>query len=262
MPEAPKPPKRSGASKPEPETPTPPRRGITYRLIATFKDLIAAGVLAPGCRLPAERELAARFRVNRASLRQVLKVMEVLGVVSQRARDGTYLNSSAAAILDEPIDFLILLDELSHDDLFEFRLFVEPELAARAAERAVAEDLAALRDAIARLENGRGTKARLAADLAFHEAVCRAAGNRVWHRLFGVINRALLGSMERISPVVELRYPLAHHQAIYEAIYRRDAAEARRRMAQHLLEARAFLAAAPPRTGSVALERIPAVVRP
>src|SRR5882757_10347869 len=121
---------------------------VTARLISTIKELISSGTIPPGGKFPPERELAKELKVNRASLRQVMKVLEIMGVLTQRVGDGTYLSASAESILKEPLDFLILLDDLSHHELFETRLIVEPELAARAAERATAEDMSALRNAI------------------------------------------------------------------------------------------------------------------
>src|ERR1700681_5010422 len=162
---------------------------VTAMLIAKFKHLISRGSIAPGSKFPPERELAKEFGVNRASLRQALKVLEIMGVLTQRVGDATYLSASAETILKEPLDFLILLDDLSHHELFETRLIVEPELAARAAERATVEDLAGLRQAIMAVERRRTNQARLEADVAFHECVFRASGNRICHLLFKVIHR-------------------------------------------------------------------------
>src|SRR5436189_2237024 len=55
---------------------------VTARLIGVFKNLISEGALTPGGRLPAERDLAEKFGVRRASLRQALKVLEIMGVIS------------------------------------------------------------------------------------------------------------------------------------------------------------------------------------
>src|SRR5271165_3039289 len=102
---------------------------VTARLLSELKLMMSTGEVTPGTRLPPERELARRFGVNRGSLRQVLKVLEIMGVLTQRVGDGTYLNASAETILNEPLDFLIALDDLTHYELFETRLIVEPELA-------------------------------------------------------------------------------------------------------------------------------------
>src|SRR5262245_1122917 len=86
------------------------KEDVTGTLIGVCKRLISEGSLVPGHRLPAERELAELFGVSRSSLRQALKVLEIMGVISQRVGDGTYLNTAAPAILAEPLEFLILLD--------------------------------------------------------------------------------------------------------------------------------------------------------
>src|ERR1700730_12074086 len=131
---------------------TPADTRITAKILAKIKRLISTGAVSPGGKFPPERELAKDFGVNRASVRQALKVLEIMGVLTQRVGDGTYLSSTAESILNEPIDFLVLLDDRLHHELFETRLIVEPALAARAAERATAEDLSALRNAIFAME--------------------------------------------------------------------------------------------------------------
>jgi len=214
---------------------------VTARLISSFKDLISKGVFIRGCKLPPERELARRFGVNRASLRQALKVLQLMGVLQQRVGDGTYLNGDASSILREPVQFLILMGDVTHEELFEARLIVETELAARAAERATVEDLAALRRAITDLANSRSMQARIDADIAFHEAVFRTSGNRVCQLIFTVIHRAVLMSMAEISGRVDVKNPITFHEAIYSAIDRRKPEEARRLMAEHLNDAKSLL---------------------
>src|SRR5207244_12342655 len=60
------------------------KEDVTVRLLTTFKRLLSEGTLISGSRLPAERELADKFHVSRSSLRQALKVLEIIGVISQR----------------------------------------------------------------------------------------------------------------------------------------------------------------------------------
>jgi GntR family transcriptional regulator, transcriptional repressor for pyruvate dehydrogenase complex len=214
---------------------------ITATLIANIKQLITKGSIQPGAKFPPERELAKIFGVNRASLRQALKVLEIMGVLTQRVGDGTYLSASAEAILKEPLDFLVLLDDLSHYELFETRLIVEPELAARAAERATAEDLAGLRQAIMNMERSRTNQERLEADMTFHDCVFRASGNRICHLLFKVIHRNVLTSMGQLSRRVSMDRPLSFHKKIYAAIRERSPEEARKAMQEHILDAQSLL---------------------
>lgn len=219
----------------------PARGEITGQLISIIKEWISQGVLAPGCKLPPERELAAQLRVNRSTLRQALKVLQLMGILNQRVGDGTYLNSDLTAVLGEPFDFLILMNKVSHAELFEARLLFEPELAARAAELATSEDLRILQEAIEALEQSTSTQSRTDADMAFHDAIFKAAGNRACQLIFAVIHRAVCNSMVPLTRRIDLKRIVASHRAIYGAIHRRSPREARRLMAEHLVHVSSFL---------------------
>ena len=221
------------------------KEDVTVKLIAVFKQLIAEGTLEPGGRLPAERELAESFGVSRSSLRQALKVLEIMGVISQRVGDGTYLNKGADAILREPMEFLILLDGISAHELMEARLLVEPELAARAALRGSDEDVAEIYKELRAMEAAKEDHAKFVAhDLLFHQAVFHAAGNRVTSLMFSVVHKSLDKLITMTSQVVEPEHTLTLHRRIYQAIRKRDQDESRRRMTEHLVDARDLLSRA------------------
>jgi DNA-binding FadR family transcriptional regulator len=135
----------------------------------------------------------------------------------------------------------VLLDDLSHHELLETRLIVEPELAARAAERATAEDISILRNAVLALERSKGIRDRLDADMAFHNAIFRASGNRICQLLFKGIHRTVFTSMNQLSERASVEQPIKSHRKIYAAIRARDAEAARSAMRDHILEARALL---------------------
>ncbi len=214
---------------------------VTTRMVTALKGMIGEGGLAPGAKLPSERELALRFGVSRPSLRQALKVLEVMGVLSQRVGDGTYLSTNASAILAEPMEFLVLLDGISHLELFESRMIVEPELAARAAGRATAEDISILKKMVAEMEEKPGDRGRqVELDIAFHDEIFRAAGNRVCRQIFNVIHRGILTSISRLSQRARLDAVIAEHKLIYDAISRREPDLARTRMNDHLQKARSL----------------------
>ncbi|HYZ85778.1 MAG TPA: FadR/GntR family transcriptional regulator [Bryobacteraceae bacterium] len=213
---------------------------VTVKLIGVFKKLIGERALQPGGRLPAERDLAESFGVSRSSLRQALKVLEIMGVISQRVGDGTYLNSDAQKILAEPMEFLILMDAISFHELMEARLLVEPAVAARAAERASDEEIAEIQRALRAMETA-DPVALTAHDLEFHEAIFRAAGSRVIGLMFSVVHRSLEDLMKLTSKMVKPEHTLNLHRRIFRAISRRDPEEARIRMEEHLLDARGLL---------------------
>jgi GntR family transcriptional repressor for pyruvate dehydrogenase complex len=78
----------------------PTRRRIHEHVAEQLRDSIFAGRFAPGQRLPAERELAAEFRVNRTSIREAIKVLEGLGLVVVRQGDGAIVRERIEASFD------------------------------------------------------------------------------------------------------------------------------------------------------------------
>lgn len=214
------------------------KEDVTHLLILRFQQLLSDGVLSPGTKLPSERELAANFGVARSSLRQALKVLEIMGVITQKVGDGSYLNKDASSVLAVPMEFLFLLDDTSLQELTEMRLMVEPALAAKAAERANADDIALLRQSIADLEQSKHDHVRLvASDLLFHRAIFQASGNRLTGRLFHIIHRAMLNMIMVTSQLVDLEHTLHFHQPILTAIEKRNAELAFRLMSDHLTDA-------------------------
>src|SRR6201992_4389922 len=127
------------------------KEDVTHLLILRFQQMLSDGVLTPGTKLPSERELAAHFKVARSSLRQALKVLEIMGVITQKVGDGSYLNKDASSVLAVPMEFLFLLDNTSLQELTEMRLMMEAALGAKAAERANSEHIALLRQSIVAL---------------------------------------------------------------------------------------------------------------
>jgi GntR family transcriptional repressor for pyruvate dehydrogenase complex len=205
-----------------PARPSARREDLTARLIGRFGDLLAGGKLAAGMKLPPERELSKIFGVSRNSLRQALKVLQVMGLVNQRTGYGTYLSAEPAEILREPMRFLLLVDPVSSAELLEMRLMMEPEQA------------------------GDDLKRLMEADVDFHRTVYRAAGNRMSETIFCVIHHALIGSIIRTSRLATAGFVASLHRPIYKAIFARNAQQAREAMLRHLHEAQKVIQYAAP----------------
>jgi GntR family transcriptional regulator, transcriptional repressor for pyruvate dehydrogenase complex len=193
-----------------------------------LRSLIFAGRLAPGDRLPPERELADRLGISRVTLRLALKNLEGAGyIVTDRGRaGGSSVNSEEGLIRCWKQWIDLHTDTLEY--LLEFRRTVESRLAALAARRRTLDDLHAIEIA---LNNERAVEDRAIASGAnerIHRAIARAAHSP---RLF-VAGNAARG--ELFNPVVFLPEMHASHYAMFEAIQAQDEARASQLMAEHI----------------------------
>ena len=116
--------------------------------------------LQPGDKLPAERELAARLGVSRATLSQALVALEVIGAVAVRHGDGTVVAKSpgASRIVEAVRAHADRLPEI-----IETRDALETKIASLAASRRTDEDLQRIEEALVRMEEdveagGRGVE--------------------------------------------------------------------------------------------------------
>src|SRR5919107_1986527 len=97
---------------------------IAERLAADIR----AGRLAPGERLPSERELARRLEVGRASVREAIGALAVRGVVETRAGSGSFVAADAMERLAPGTE--LGGDDAGAFDLLGGRLTPQPGVAA------------------------------------------------------------------------------------------------------------------------------------
>jgi GntR family transcriptional repressor for pyruvate dehydrogenase complex len=222
-------------------------RDLTRTLVARLKEMIVQQALTPGCKLPPERELARQFEVNRGAIRQAMKRLDVMGIVRQRAGDGTYLTGEASTTLNAPLEFLLMVDEITFAELFEARRVVEPELASRAATRRTAEELAALEASVEEMKHAvqSGSIDDIAAnDRRFHELIWKAAGNRVFQRMFAPLHQTIIRGFAISSTLRDYDAAVAAHAGILEGIRNADPEKARYKMLEHLFRAESIIAGA------------------
>src|SRR3712207_5631910 len=86
--------------------------GSAVSLVATkLLDLFTSGSVAPGTRLPPERQLAAALEVGRSAVREALAALEILGVVDVRPGSGTYVRGTVSELLPQTLRWGILMGE-------------------------------------------------------------------------------------------------------------------------------------------------------
>ena len=130
---------------------------------------IRAGRLAPGERLPSERDLARRLEVGRASVREAIAALQVAGMIETRPGSGSFVAAGAAERSRETHDS-------SPSDLLEARALLEPAVARLAAQRGGPD--AEIEALLAAMENADGRRAGTTATAASTSASPRSPATR------------------------------------------------------------------------------------
>ena len=199
---------------------------LSERIIRHILEDVKSGVLKPGDKLPGEKQMLDIYKVSRGSVREALRTLQMMNVIDIHQGKGSFVSSLDIGSLIAHLDFVMELDKSAIYNLFEARQILEPEIAARAAQRATPEELEQLKELINEDYN---------VDIFLHEKIASLAGNPFLNRFISSIYH--LGEISReqtsrVPGVVDKVHD--QHVAIVEAIVSRDPEQAKKCMRDHL----------------------------
>jgi len=210
-----------------------PRPRLYEQLVQQILGYVDAEQLGPGDRLPAERDLAERLGVSRATLSQALVALEVLGVIEVQHGNG-------ALLVYRPTLARVIRQLREHEkrlpDITEARSTLEVKLASLAAVRRSDKDLEQIQEALRfmaeEIESGeRGARG----DEMFHQAITHAARSSVLQQLMAFIAEMVLETrIESLSQPGRPEQSLASHRKIFDAIKKGDPVAAGEAMQDHI----------------------------
>jgi DNA-binding FadR family transcriptional regulator len=190
-------------------------------------------------RLPPERSLSKALGVSRTELRKALAILEAEGQIWRHVGRGTFFGARPVLNLD---DVAYLSSLTSPAQIIDARLSVEPQLARLAALHGISADFTEIRLCNRRCREAKDWRAYEAWDNKFHHAIASATKNKLLIVLYDTLNAV------RRSPAWEdirhtQRPPVDHmsfaeHDAICDAIARRDADQAAELMQTHVVSVR------------------------
>lgn len=147
---------------------------------------ILSGILPPGEKLPPERDMSLQMNVNRHTLREALRKLETLGLISIRQGDGIYVRDfRESGNLELLKHMLYLRRDITSDimkSILEIRRFISPEMAYRAAINRTDEEAEHLKSLL-KQEIPVEEK-----DLAIHQSIARGSGNLLYIFILNFFN--------------------------------------------------------------------------
>lgn len=197
---------------------------------------IVNGTFKMGSKLPPENALCEQFGVSRITIRESLKRLNTMGIVTIEQGRGTFVNQANLGLLMKPMIQMIEFDDLDIETIYDARLYVEEGICRLAAANRTEEDLEILHRLLDDMER---EEHLVVEDSLFHIALATASKNPLL--------KATIMTLEDISNACVERHNLqgrslesaaADHRAIVAAIEARDTDGAAAVMRRHTLGAK------------------------
>jgi GntR family transcriptional regulator, transcriptional repressor for pyruvate dehydrogenase complex len=213
---------------------------LSEAAIEQIKELIVSRKREPGSKLPSERELVDQLKISRASVREALRMLEIMGLVEVKPGKGTYVKGVTGDLFLPLNNWLSSHKETLHNH-FEARLVLEPSAAGFAALRATQSDIRKLKETLATFNEKLAENdmvGLIIADIRFHSLICAATGNKTIEILMDTITRFLFDGWKATLRVEgRPRKTVKEHNKILQAIIEKDEKKAKASMETHLKNA-------------------------
>ena len=215
---------------------------VSEHIIEQIRKAIFEGQLKPGDKLPSERELVENFRVSKATLREAIRSLEVLGFLEIRkgASGGSFVTEVDMEKARDCFTNFLHFKNLSLKDLSEVRLLLEPHIAEKAALGINEEDLKRLEELLREcdyvLRHDIPIESRKN-EVEFHRIIASVTGNPILMFILDFVENLLIDTKEILQPSREFSQKVQKaHRRIYKALLERNGKKARAEMVKHVRE--------------------------
>lgn len=212
---------------------------VYEQVIEQIKEMVSNGTLKRGDKLPSERELSVQLGVSRASIREALRALEVIGLLDCRQGEGNFIKENFENSLFEPLSIMFMLNKSKPQEVFELRTIIEVETVALAAKLITDEELGELKQLIDVMKNCEGEDNESKLDKEFHFKIAKVSKNFLIETILNTIS-TLIDSLIKDARLQILKNESNkniidyQHERIYNALAKRDSQEAASIMRMHM----------------------------
>lgn len=217
------------------------QKKVYQYVVEQIQNMILSGDLKKGDKLPAERELAEKLAVSRASVREALRALEIMGLLESRQGEGNFIKDSIGESFLEPLSLMFMLNNGKKEEILEFRKMIEVETTTLAAKKISKDDAIYLKEIMNKLKNSKDEKESAVLDKEFHYKIAQIADNSIALNLLNSIGAVMESFIENAREMIlkgEDRWQLLtdQHQEICDALIAKDDIKAANAMRKHLNE--------------------------
>lgn len=211
------------------------KKSISSEIFDQIKNNIISGEWRTGDKIPSENELGKLFGVSRVSVRAALQKLCVLGLLTTKHGEGTFVSDLSPDMYMNSLIPVLLLDKTQLLEVLEFRKIIEVECVKLAAQRAQKEDIKELEEIVRSMKESTYDPKKFAEeDSFFHETMVRSAKNSILSKVNLIIRDILLSQQIKIQELMGPTLALKYHPAILEAVKKGDSKLASKLMEEHI----------------------------
>ncbi|MGE3809376.1 MAG: FadR/GntR family transcriptional regulator [Gemmataceae bacterium] len=197
---------------------------------------ILSGKLAPGDRLPSERDISAQMGVSRSVVREALRRLASLGLIRSAHGSGARVEAPNSKLITTGYQHLLTrLGEYKLEDLGAVRLPLETTIVRLACEKRTDEQIERMKKTQEVLGDPEGDlEAHAKADIEFHAILAEATGNPFFAIVLEPLQELQIASRRRTLGNYGVEIAHRHHAKILKAIVKRDVETAVAAMTEHI----------------------------
>ena len=216
------------------------RTTLIDSIVAEIRDKVISGELKEGQMLASQDDLAKEMEVSRASLREALNHLRLMGLIETKHCSGSMVRRTTPVAFINSLSSLLTMDQASAAELLDARLCIESAVAAVAAKNASEEDVKGMKQLVKGMERDfkvGDMESFTTRDVQFHMLIAQSTKNRVLVKVVEIIRDILRQFIKKFFATVpaSVSDALEYHRQIYEAIRDGDAEGAQRHMEAHIM---------------------------
>lgn len=215
------------------------KKKLPEKVIDEIRHLLESGQLKIGDKLPNQNILALELGVSRTSLREGMRMLDLLGVIEQRPGYGTVIRRMIPELHTEGRDLALLSDADATFELLEAREIIECGAIRLAAVKATESQIERLFELVKKMSQHLkedNDQAYRKLDYAFHEFIATAAGNRFLQEPANALSKYVQQFIDENTLLLpgSLKDSQQYHQSMCEAIAERNPDRAEKEMRRHI----------------------------
>ena len=197
-----------------------------------------SGKLKLNDKIPTEREIAEQLGVSRNSIREVMHMLEITGLIECLQGSGNYVRCDPMEYMLKSVNMVMALLEIDYAEIFHIRIGYEYAAVRLAVETATPEELEEMRHILEKMDQPMSSRESAKLDLEFHHTLVKSSHNRMLILYNSMLDNLLDQFIENFRTKIltnKMRAELLRrsHWGIYHALVERNLAEAMKAFDKH-----------------------------